>query len=667
MQRCRGQARCVLRFPAEMNALPIRSRAFDPAPRVDHVALAPGSQVGRYEIEAVLGQGGFGITYRARDAQLGRMVAIKEYLPAALAVRQDGASVLPRSTEVAADFDWGRQRFVEEGRTLASLHDVASIVQVFDFLEENGTGYMVMALVQGETLEKRIAAAGSLGPREIDGIVWPLLDGLEKVHQAGFLHRDIKPANVLLDDDGRPILIDFGASRASLADRTATMTAIFTPGYAAAEQFSSARQGPWTDIYGMAATLYHAIAGTPPPSAVDRLLQDECVPLVQRSPEGFSRTLLSGIDAGLLLHAEARPQTIADWRRLLRTDVDETAPTVVMSTAGTRTVAKPVTRPVTRPVTGPVTTPTPPTPPSPPTELAVGARRGGLWKWLALASAVPILLAVGDYAFYAVRAPVAPVESTGAGPPPSPVVAAEPAALPPDAVVPPAPAVGPESQPGQAEEAALRLGVEDRRLVQRALTVQGFDTSGSDGALGPRSREMIAAWQRRHGHAATGYLTAGQHKDLLRDARPLLERADLERKAGTAGRPSAPGPAGASYGGSLSMSATSSGQAALPPVEAVVAIAGGSVTGNLLHPQCGVLPVRLAVDGSGAISGDIRIPEAVGCTLNKASATGRVEPGALSLDIRGVDVTLRGTLSVRGGQPQPAGTAPPAELRNVVP
>ncbi len=662
MQRCQGQARCVLRFPAEMSARPIRSRAVDPAPRVDHVALAPGSRVGRYEIEAVLGQGGFGITYRARDAQLDRMVAIKEYLPAALAVRQDGASVQPRSTEVAADFDWGRQRFVEEGRTLASLHDVPSIVQVFDFLEENGTGYMVMALVQGATLEKRIAAAGSLGPREIDAIVWPLLEGLEKVHQAGFLHRDIKPANVLLDDDGRPILIDFGASRASLGDRTATMTAIFTPGYAAAEQFSSARQGPWTDIYGMAATLYHAIAGTPPPSAVDRLLQDDCVPLVQRSPEGFSRTLLSGIDAGLSLHAEERPQTIADWRRLLRTDVDEAAPTVVMNTAGTRTVANPVARSVTTP-----TPPTPPTPPSPPTELAVGARRGGLWKWLALAAGVPILLAVGDYAFYAARAPVvpvAPVESAGAGTTPPPVVVAEPAAPPPAAVMPPASAVGSESQPGQAEEAALRLGVENRRLVQRALTVQGFDTNGSDGALGPRSREMIAAWQRRHGHAPTGYLTAGQHEDLLRDARPLL---DSGRRTSAAPRPSALAPAGASYGGSLSVSATGGGQSALRPVEAVVAIAGGFVTGNLLHPQCGTLPIRLAVDGSGAISGDLRIPEAGGCTLSKASASGRVEPGTLSLDIRGVDVTLRGTLSVRGGPERPAGTTAPADLRNNIP
>jgi len=118
--------------------------AAESSTQVDYVALAPGRRVGRYEILSVLGQGGFGITYRARDTQLDRDVALKEYLPVALAVRQDGASVLPRSTEVAEDFSWGRDRFIEEGRTLATLHEAPSIVRVFDFLEENGTAYTVM-------------------------------------------------------------------------------------------------------------------------------------------------------------------------------------------------------------------------------------------------------------------------------------------------------------------------------------------------------------------------------------------------------------------------------------------------------------------------------------------------------------------------------------------
>ena len=230
---------------------------------VDFVALKPGQTVGRYEIVAVLGQGGFGITYRARDAQLGRDVAVKEYLPSALAVRQDGVTVLPRTTKMADDFTWGRDRFVAEGRTLASLEHAPAIVPVFDFLEANGTAYIVMKLVPGDTLENRIKQ-GPLSPAEIDRILWPLLDGLAKVHGAGFLHRDIKPANILLDADGNPTLIDFGASRAAMAGRTSVMTAIFTPGYAAAEQMTSAKQGPWSDIYGLSATLYHAITGQAP-------------------------------------------------------------------------------------------------------------------------------------------------------------------------------------------------------------------------------------------------------------------------------------------------------------------------------------------------------------------------------------------------------------------
>ena len=284
---------------------------------VDLVSLAPGRMIGRYEIVAVLGQGGFGITYRARDAQLGREVAIKEYLPLALAVRQDGTTVQPRSTTAAQDFAWGRDRFVAEGRTLASLQNAPGIVRVFDFLEANGTAYIVMQLLQGETLESRLKQAGALSPAAIDRILWPLLDGLEQVHNAGFLHRDIKPANILLDAAGHPTLIDFGASRAAMAGRSTALTAIFTPGYAAAEQMTSARQGPWTDIYSLSATLYHAITGSAPPSAFDRMLDDEYQPLARKAPPGFGRGLLVGLDAGLAVRASDRPQSIAGWRPIL--------------------------------------------------------------------------------------------------------------------------------------------------------------------------------------------------------------------------------------------------------------------------------------------------------------------------------------------------------------
>ena len=286
-------------------------------PEIDYVALRAGQTIGRYEIVSVLGQGGFGITYRARDIQLGREVAIKEYLPSALAVRQDGATVLPRTTKMADDFGWGRDRFVTEGRTLATLHRVPAIVQVFDFLEANGTAYIVMELLSGETLEDRLKRQGTLTPDEVDRILWPLLDGLEQVHAAGFLHRDIKPANILLNAQGDPTLIDFGAAREAMVGRTSAMTAIFTPGYAAAEQMTSAKQGPWTDIYGLAATLYNAIAGKTPPGAFDRMLDDGYEPLVRLMPKGFPSGLLAGIDAGLTVAARDRPQSIAGWRPIL--------------------------------------------------------------------------------------------------------------------------------------------------------------------------------------------------------------------------------------------------------------------------------------------------------------------------------------------------------------
>jgi serine/threonine protein kinase len=351
------------------------------SPDVDYVALKPGQTIGRYEIVSVLGQGGFGITYRARDIQLGREVAIKEYLPTALAVRQDGATVLPRTTKMADDFSWGRDRFVTEGRTLASLHRVPAIVQVFDFLEANGTAYIVMELLHGETLEDRITKGGKLPPEEVDRILWPLLDGLEQVHNAGFLHRDIKPANILLDAAGNPTLIDFGASRAAMAGRSTALTAIFTPGYAAAEQMTSAKQGPWTDIYGLAATLYHAIAGKVPPSAFDRMLNDTYEPLGQLNPAGFSPGVLAGIDAGLAVAARERPQSIAGWRPILgMTAAPAADATMVMGKASEG-----------RPEVRHVSTLTPP-------PGAAGPRRTGLW----IAAAVVLLALLGGGGYYAI-------------------------------------------------------------------------------------------------------------------------------------------------------------------------------------------------------------------------------------------------------------------------
>ena len=358
---------------------------------VDFVALPAGEKIGRYEVLAVLGQGGFGITYRARDTQLGREVAIKEYLPASLAVRQNGSTVLPRSTKVADDFTWGRERFIAEGRTLATLHQAPGIVRVFDFIEVNGTAYIVMELLQGDTLDAHLRKHGRMDVEAIDAILWTLLDGLQQVHDAGFLHRDIKPANILLNARGAPTLIDFGASRAAMADRTAAMTAIFTPGYAAAEQMTSARQGPWTDIYGLSATLYHAIVGHPPPNAFERMLDDTYQPIAKLAPPGFARGLLAGIDAGLAVRASDRPQSIAGWRPILRMAgaVADDATRVIGSAGVASAPAVPMAVPP----------PAPAPPPVHPAAAAAPARgRSRIGGYAGAAVAVVLLLGGGYYA-----------------------------------------------------------------------------------------------------------------------------------------------------------------------------------------------------------------------------------------------------------------------------
>ena len=289
----------------------------DAKPNEHRGTLPAGARLRNYELVSVLGHGGFGITYYARDTTLGREVAVKEYLPTSLALREDGSMVVPRSTQLAEDFTWGRDRFLEEARILATLEGVPSIVRVYDFLEANGTAYMVMGLARGETLDQRLKSVGKLPAAAIERLLQRLLDGLEEVHKAGFLHRDIKPANIILDAKDRPTLIDFGASRAAMADRTAAMTAIFTPRYAAAEQLTSDKQGPWTDIYGLSATVYHAITGQAPPSSLERALNDTYEPLAGLSLPGFSPGVLQGIDAGLAVRAKDRPQSIAAWRGLL--------------------------------------------------------------------------------------------------------------------------------------------------------------------------------------------------------------------------------------------------------------------------------------------------------------------------------------------------------------
>jgi serine/threonine protein kinase len=324
----------------------------DAKPNEMRGTLPAGTRLRNYELLSVLGHGGFGITYYAKDTTLGREVAVKEYLPTTLALRENGSTVVPRSTQFAEDFIWGRERFLEEARILATLEGAPAVVRVYDFLEANGTAYMIMGLARGDTLEQRLKRDGKLSPSTTQRMLDRLLDGLDAVHKTGFLHRDVKPANVILDANNNPTLIDFGASRSSMADRTAAMTAIFTPRYAAAEQLTSDKQGPWTDIYGLSATLYHAITGKAPPSSLERALNDAYEPLAKISPEGYPPGILQGIDVGLTVRAKDRPQSIAEWRDVLSG--------VAAEQVSDETVFE---RPKPRPKPKPAAVPAPPAPP----------------------------------------------------------------------------------------------------------------------------------------------------------------------------------------------------------------------------------------------------------------------------------------------------------------
>jgi len=283
-------------------------------------ALAPGYRMHWYTVERVLGQGGFGITYLARDNNLDQRVAIKEYLPIEVASRRPDSTVHSRGEGTGERFRWGLDRFLQEARTLARF-DHPNIVRVYSVYEFNGTAYMVMRFEEGENLGAQLERRGNLPEKDLLRILMPILDGLELVHGAGFIHRDIKPDNIHIRNDGSPVLLDFGSARHAVG-KARTLTILVAPGYAPFEQYysSSDNQGPWTDIYGLGATCYRAITGAPPLDAITRSkgmlgsTSDVMVPVRTIGGGRYSGQLLAAIDHALEFAEKDRPQTIAAWR-----------------------------------------------------------------------------------------------------------------------------------------------------------------------------------------------------------------------------------------------------------------------------------------------------------------------------------------------------------------
>ncbi|MBN8756934.1 MULTISPECIES: serine/threonine protein kinase [Variovorax] len=290
------------------------STALDTPPDERPHPLEVGHRLDEFELLEVIGEGGFGIVYRAYDHSLQREVAIKEYMPSMLARRVGDDSVLVRSERLTATFQAGLRSFINEARTLAQFSHPA-LVRVHRFWEANSTAYMAIQLYKGRTL-RRLAEdePGRINEAWLLGMLGPLLGALETLHRSQCFHRDIAPDNIFIQPDDLPVLLDFGAARKSIADLVDEVAVMVKSGYSPIEQYADDNtllQGAWTDLYALGAVLYRAVTGHPPPSAVVRSVQDAYVPLSSMGRGDLSPGFCAAVDHTLAVHSKDRTQTVA--------------------------------------------------------------------------------------------------------------------------------------------------------------------------------------------------------------------------------------------------------------------------------------------------------------------------------------------------------------------
>lgn len=285
--------------------------------------LPIGTVLGEFKIVGLIGEGGFGIVYRAFDHSLEREVALKEYMPLGYAARESGATVV-KYGQHQETFEAGLRSFINEAKLLAKF-DHPSLVKVYRFFEANNTAYMAMPLYEGSTLKEILAQrTGPPDEKWLKHMLKQLLDALEFIHKENCFHRDISPDNILIVEDDRPVLLDFGAARQVIKDKSHIPTAIYKPGYAPIEQcgeseMSVMKQGAWTDIYALAAVAYFVLTGKKPVPAVSRVLTDPLKPLttLESLQTGYSQKFLNAIDKALAFRPENRPQDVSAFCKLL--------------------------------------------------------------------------------------------------------------------------------------------------------------------------------------------------------------------------------------------------------------------------------------------------------------------------------------------------------------
>ena len=283
-------------------------------------ALPAGTILREWRLEDVLGVGGFGIVYRGRGIYFGELVAIKEYFPSSISERDAEDTVVPIGSDVEEVHALGLKKFVEEAKLLWNLSTPTrhpNIVSVRSLFEVHGTAYMVMDFEDGVSLSKLLKEGRRFNERSLWSIVRPIAEGLDRAHRVGVLHRDIKPPNILITEDSRPVLIDFGSARFEAAEATSTTVTFHTPPYAAVEQYvKTYPQGPWTDIYALGVVLYECVTGEKPPEVLERLHGSMGKPLAEGHWPGFGKRFLQAIDAAMTIHPTERPQTIREWLAL---------------------------------------------------------------------------------------------------------------------------------------------------------------------------------------------------------------------------------------------------------------------------------------------------------------------------------------------------------------
>ena len=303
------------------------------APPVDDGGHLPvGTMLAEFRLTELIGEGGFGVVYKAFDTSLEREVALKEYMPSSLAQRVGGGTqVQVKSERYRETFEAGRESFVKEAKMLA-FFDHPSLVKVYRFWEANNTAYMVMPLLRGITLKDvlrdRKRSGQAVDEAWLRGVVGQITEALLVIHTEQVYHRDIAPDNLMfLPDKGRWLLLDFGAARRVISEQTQALTVILKPGYAPVEQYAEIpgmKQGAWTDVYALAAVVYFAIIGKTPPPSVGRILNDTYQPLVESAAGRYSEALLAAIDRALAVRPEHRTQSIGELRQDL--GLAETSP-----------------------------------------------------------------------------------------------------------------------------------------------------------------------------------------------------------------------------------------------------------------------------------------------------------------------------------------------------